>query len=687
MLYFDEETYNEVPIGHGTYKYASTCEPLVITYAFDDQPVQVWDYTLNKQIPGDLEYALHDGDELITAHSSMFDRNVLYYAHGISVPIHRWRDTMVKALSHSLPGGLDKLCDILKVPYELAKQKTGRQLINLFCKPRGAHVKIRRATHETHPKEWQDFIAYAVNDTEAMRYIDKKLPNWNYQGFELALWHLDQLINDRGFAVDVALAEAAICSVEKAKAILACRGSEITGGAVPSTTQRDVLLGYILQEYGVGLPDMQMATLERRIADPDLPIELRELLGIRLQATTTSTSKYKSLLKGVMADGRLRGTLQFNGANRTGRWSGRGFQPQNLPRPDMTTAEINEGIDAMEGGYVDLIADNVMRVASNAIRGCIIAPPKRKLVVADLSNIEGRSAAWVAGERWKLKAFADYDVGVGPDLYVLAYAKSFRVDPATVTKTQRQIGKVKELMLAYGGGVGAYVTGAATYGVDLDAMAENSIDVLIATEPEVWQEAKEFWNWTNERKRSTFGLDMETFMVCDSFKRLWRRNHPCVVQIWQDLEDYVMLAIANPGTTYLCGMLKIRKDGAWLRIQLPSGRSLCYPSAQVIDKKITYMGVNQYSHQWRRIGSYGGKLFENICQAVARDVLAANMPAIDAAGYKILFTSHDEPITETPDTEEFTADRLSALLSATPAWAQGMPLAAGGFETMRYRKE
>src|SRR5260221_540356 len=499
MLYFDAETYNEsVPIKHGTYKYVSTCEPLIVTYAFDDQPVQVWDCTRQGTMPGDLDYALHDDGELICAHSSMFDRNVLKYAHGINIPIHRWRDTMVKALAHGLPGGLDKLCVILNVPEELAKHQ-GKQLINLFTKPRGAHVKIRRATRETHPKEWQDFIQYA--------------------------------------------------------------------------------------------------------------------------------SKYKTLLNATMPDGRLRGSLQFDGAQRTGRWAGRGFQPQNMPRPDMSIAEINEGIDAIKGGYIDLITDNVMRVASNAIRGCIIAPSGKKLVVADLSNIEGRDAAWIAGETWKLKAFADYDAGIGPDLYKLSYAKSFRIAPEEVTKEQRNAGKVQELMLAYQGGVGAYITGAATYNIDLDAMAKNSIDMLVATEPEVWQEASEFWTWVNEKKRPTFGLDRETFMVCDSFKRLWRRNHPNIVRIWQDLEDYVTLAIDQPGKTFQCRVLKIRRDGAWLRIQLPSGRSLCYPSPQVIDKKITYMGINQYSHQWRRIATYGGPGFVKVCQTNARGLMGANKPA------------------------------------------------------------
>lgn len=687
MLYFDSETYSEVPIECGTYRYTSACELMIASYAIDDQPVQVWDRTRDAKMPGDLEYALHDPDELITAHSSMFDRNVVKYALGIDIPIPRWRDTMVKALAHGLPGGLDKLCGIFKVPQEQRK-RSGKQLINLFCKPRPPNMKLRRATRATHPLEWADFIAYALADTEAMRVIDHKLPSWNFQGFELELWHLDQIINDRGFCADTELAVAAIRAVELMKKQLADQTNELTNGNVQAATQRDKLLEHILAEYGVLLPDMQMSTLERRIEDQSLPIELRNLLGIRLQATTISTSKYRSVLNGVQQDGRMRGTLQFDGAQRTGRWGGRKFQPHNMPRPDMSKEEIDFAIESFKANCGDLVLDDVMRAASNAIRGCVIAPKGRKLVVGDLSNIEGRSTAWVAGEDWKLKAFTAYDEGDGPDLYKLAYAKSFRVAADSVTKDQRQIGKVQELMLGYQGGVGAYITGAATYGIDLDQMAETSIDTLVATEPEVWAEAAEFWNWTLEKKRPTFGLDRETFMVCDSFKRLWRRLHPRIESLWKDLEIAYATAVYHPGVDHPCRVLAVRRDGAWLRIKLPSGRSLCYPSPQVADNgTLSYMGINQYSKQWNRIGTYGGKLLENVSQALSRDVLAANMPLIEQAGYNIVLTVHDEDVTETPDNENFTAEHLTRLMATQPSWAPGLPLNANGFETYRYRKD
>lgn len=684
-LWLDLETYSAVPITHGAHAYAEQAEILLFAYAPDDGPVTVWDCTAQTSMPGDLADALDDPGVLLCAHNSHFDRTVLHHALGLRLPIERWRDTMVKALAHGLPGSLGDLCDILKVPTDKAKDKAGRQLLHLFCKPRPATSKVRRATRETHPAEWVKFVEYARLDIEAMRAVDKKLPTWNYQGEELALWHLDQAINDRGFMVDTDLAHAAIRAVERAQKVLAERTSDLTQGAVQAATQRDALLRHLVAAYGVDLPDLQQSTLERRIADPDLPAELRELLAIRLQASTTSTSKYKTLVKAVSSDGRLRGTLQFCGASRTGRWAGRLFQPQNLPRPAIEQADIDLGIEALKADCADLLFDDVMSLTSNTIRGCIIAPEGKKLVIADLSNIEGRVLAWLAGEEWKLQAFRDFDVGRGHDLYKLAYAKSFGVSPDSVTKEQRQIGKVQELALGYEGGVGAFITFAAAYGIDLDAMAEQAFRAI---PPGIMDEARNALEWTKQQKRPTFGLTDCAWLVCESFKRSWRYAHPAIVSFWKDLEEAARMAVLRPGVTYDCRMLKLRRDGAWLRIRLPSGRFLCYPGPQVGEAgSLSYMGVNQYSRKWARIKTYGGKLAENVTQAVSRDVLAAAMPAIEAAGYDIVLTVHDEIIAEAPDSDEFNAGHLASLMATTPIWANGLPLAAAGFEAYRYRKE
>jgi DNA polymerase len=443
--------------------------------------------------------------------------------------------------------------------------------------------------------------------------------------------------------------------------------------------------------------DLQGSTVERMLEDPDMPDALRELLRIRLQATTTSTSKYKSLDKGTSADGRLRGVLQFNGAARTGRWAGRLFQPQNLPRPTLKEHQIEAGIEAIKVGCVDLVTDNIMELTSSAIRGCLVAPAGKKLVVADLSNIEGRDQAWLAGEQWKLQAFRDFDTIVGTDargepirkghdLYKMAYGKSFGVSPADVTKDQRQVGKVQELALGYEGGVGAFNTFAAAYAIDLEDLAKKVLPVAPA-----WalEEAEQFYYWyVVKEKNSDMGLSRDAFMACDAIKRGWRQAHESISSYWGELKAAAVLAVDNPSTTIQCRKLKLRRDGTWLRVGLPSGRAVCYPAVELTeDGTLTYMGINQYSRKWSRLKTYGGKIFENVCQAVARDVMAHNMPLIEAAGYEIVLTIHDEVLCEAPDTPEFNATHLSSLLAANPPWAPDMPLAAAGFETYRYRKD
>lgn len=459
--------------------------------------------------------------------------------------------------------------------------------------------------------------------------------------------------------------------------------------------------------WGVELPDLKASTIERRLEDPDLPGIVKELLLVRLDATTTSVAKYKKLMRAVSSDGRLRGTLQFCGAARTGRWAGRVFQPQNLPRPTHKQWQIDETIEDVKDDVADLIHDDIMPRLSSAIRGVIIAPPERKLVIADLANIEGRKLAWLAGEEWKLQAFRDYDtivgwepnkkgelepVRLGPDLYALAYAKAFAVTAEAVMENKengdgswRQIGKVMELALGYEGGVGAFITFAAAYRIDLEALALQAWETIPA---DVWAEAEDAYAWTVGMKRSTFGLTPLAWKVCEAFKRLWRYAHPNVVNLWKGLRQTVIESIDSPGVTLSYRSLRVRRDTNWLRIQLPSRRALCYPSPRVEDNgSITYMGTHQYTRKWTRLGTYGGKLVENVTQAGARDVMAHGMVLAEGEGYNILLTVHDELITETPDTDEFSVTALAKNMAAVPDWAPGLPLAAAGFETYRYRKD
>lgn len=691
MLWNDFETFSEVPITHGTYKYVENCEPLLYTFAFDDDEPACVDFTAGEKIPHEVLDYLENSDGPICAHNSMFDRNVFAYALDMYIPIPRWRDPMVKALAHALPGKLDLLCDILKIGSADAKHKNGKKLIQLFCKPRPKNSGLRRATRETHPTEWEEFKAYALADIPSMRAVYKRLPDWNYKGAELDLWHRDQEMNDRGFLIDLPLVDAALEAVADAQALLKERTLEATEGAVSSATKRDALIAFIFEAHGIPLPDLQGATIERRLNDPDIPEPMKELLRIRLQTCTTSTSKYKSLKRATNSDGRLRGTIQFDGASRTRRAAGRTFQPQNLPSRGLLKSElIDSGIDALKAGVADIVFDDVMKLTSSTIRGTIIAPRDKKLVIADKSNIEGRMLAWSAQEDWKLQAFRDFDNGTGPDQYALAYAKSFGISAEEVMDNKengdgsmRQIGKVQEVMLGYQGNVGAFVTGAAIYGIDLEAMAEGAVNHI---PEEVWEEAIGFYDWAKEKGLPMFGLSKQAYSVCNSFTRLWRYAHPNTTALWKGIEETAITAVYNSGNTYTYGRFKLRKDGAWLRIQMPSGRVLCYPSPKVEDGKLSYMGVNQYTRKWSRLYTYGGKLVENICQSESRDDLYDDMPAVEEAGYKIVLHVHDELITETPDSPEFNAEELGKLMSTNHSWNEGLPLAAAGFETYRYRK-
>jgi DNA polymerase len=689
-LWLDLETFSECDLkAHGTHRYAEhgSTEVIIDQWALDNGEPVVEDLTGRMRPSEQLLDLLHSASTTVVAHNSAFDRTLMRHCWAVNVPVEQWQDTMIQAMSHGLPGSLDKIGQIVGLEADQAKDKKGRELIQLFCRPRPKNSTLRRATRDTHPTEWLSMLGYSGQDIVAMRAIGTRLPQWNYRAGhpELGLWHLDQRINDRGVAVDLPLARAAIDAVAVEQKRLKAAVVEATGGLVQNASKRDQLLAFICAEYGVDLPDMKADTLRRRIEDPDLPEGVKLLLSIRLEATKTSTAKYKALVNATSADGRLRNTLQFAGAQRTGRWAGRLVQLQNLPRPDMAQSDIDEGIEALKAGCAELFFSNTMQLTTNTVRSCITAPPGRKLVVADLSNIEGRGLAYLAGERWKLKAFAEFDAGIGADLYKLAYARSFNVDAKDVNKGQRQIGKVQELGLGYEGGVAAFITFAAVYRMDLAELADA---VFKTASADALKNAQGMWKWAQGKKR-TLGLPESTYIACEILKRAWRDAHPQTCALWKAAGDSVKAAIANPGESFAIGEhLKARRDGAWLRIRLPSGRYVCYINPAVDDDgQISYFGVNQYTRAWGRIKTYSGKLVENCTQAWARDVLAYRMPDIEAAGYQIVTSVHDEFLCETPDTEEFTHQKLSALMATPPTWAPGVPLAAAGFETHVYRKD
>lgn len=676
-LYLDLETFSKNPLTFGVYKYSEAAEIMLFAYAIDNGPVRVVDCT-KESIPDELNDA-YDNCEYVCAHNSNFDRVILNVC--FRKREHGWRDTMIRALAHGLPGGLDLLCQIYKLPEDKAKLKDGRKLVHLFCKPK---PDGSRNTSKTHPKEWAQFVKYAGMDIVSMRELDKKLPTWNDTNDERTLWYLDQIINDRGFIVDTSLAECAVRAVSGEKTKRDARTKDKTSGAVNSATQRDAMLKHILEIYGVELPDMQISTLTRRLNDDNLPEPVKELIALRLESSGTATKKYVTLLSAVCKDGRLRGTLQFSGASRTSRWGGRVFQPQNLPRPKFKAAEVEFGIEAIKNEVADLIYDNVTEVASSAIRGVIVAPPGKKLVVSDLSSIEGRKLAWLASETWKLQAYVDYDKGSGYDMYVLTYCKTFNYQPEDVDKKKRQLGKVLELALGYGGGVGAFMTFARNFNIDLNELADGVWDLLPSR---IKNEAKALWAWAEEKKK-THALPERTFVALDGIKRMWREANPNIVDFWGRVEDAVRSVIGSEKNgEVIVNSCKIDRNGRWVRIRLPSGRYICYAGACIDDNQIKYLGINQYTRKWCRMSTYSGKLVENITQASSRDILAYGMKLAEAKGYEVVLHVHDELITEVSDTAKYSAKDLSAIMSTNPPWARGLPLAAAGFEGYRYKKE
>lgn len=679
-LFLDIETYSPLSLKtYGTHRYAEEAEILMTQYAIGDGEVIVED-TLTPRLSALLTDPQYD----IVIHNSHFDRTLIRHCTGIELPVERIFDTMVCAMTHSLPGALDKLCDILGINKDKAKDKEGSKWINMFCVPQTDRKtkNVYRNTKETHPEEWEKFRNYGRLDIEAMREVYKLLPRWNYKGFEKELWELDQRINDRGFKVDLELANAAIKASKVSKDKHNADTLEKTNGSVKSANQRQAMLDFFKSQYNLSIDDLRSSTV-RDLLRTSLPKEVIDLLEIRLDVSKTPDAKYKRAVNCVNKDGRLRGTLQFSGAGRTKRWAGRVFQPHNLPRATVSGEALSKGIEALKAGKVSSSDYTVLELCSSALRGVIICEKSNKLAVADLSNIEGRVLAWMAEENWKVKAFKDFDSGKGHDLYNLTYAKAFGVKVEDVTDDMRQIGKVMELAFGYQGGIGAWITFATAYGIDLEDMADKAYGGIPT---DTLRQAENFLKWYKEQGKTTYGLSEKAFVTCDSFKRLWRDEHTNIVNYWKEIETASINATNSPGKTYIVGKHKIRRDGAWLRIGLPSGGCLCYSQPELKEGKLSYAGINQYTRKWDRIKTYGGKLVENIVQAVARDILAYGMVNAEKMNYSIVLTVHDEIIAEVPDNENFSAKGLSSIMSKAPIWAIDLPLAAKGFDTHRYRK-
>lgn len=754
LLYLDTETFSEADLKKvGSYAYTEhpTTEIVICTYAFDDGPVQVWDATDGSDMPRDLRQAMRklqkpdSNIKLVGQNFLMFDRLVIKHCWGFELLVENIIDTMIVAFRHALPGSLAALCEVLNIDASMAKDKRGKALIQRFCKPTPKNYKIRRYTADTHPKEWAEFIAYAKSDITSMREVYKKMPKWGNSEFEDRVLHLDQVINDRGFKVDVALAESAIEAVTRHKEELQEEAQRKYGG---SLTGKDFLP--ILQELAPAhrIHNAQKSTLNDLLADDDLPDDARTIIEMRLGAASTASTKYAPLLLGRSSDDRRRGCLQYGGAKRTLRWAGKGFQPQNLARGYYhddpknkkkkvrydwmsdkdwwrVTHPLSYGIDLLLKGRAHRRFD-VAKLTASTVRSCIIPEAGHKFVVADYSNVEGRGLAFLSGEETALDTFRS-----GLDIYCVTAGKMFGMDPDDIKKNFndiRQIGKACELGLGYEGGVGAFVTFAKNLGLDLTEMAKT----MAGTFPDhIWAATARGYEWARIQEakrpprpgekddRPSYILDKKVWRTCDAIKRMWRESHPQTVAFWHDLKDGILAAVRNPGRDFWAGA-NIRSNGErairiwrttetdssgrnipgwWLCMELPSGRILSYPGIGVsvtketdedgrvnTNVRIKYQGENQLTRQWTTLYTHGGKACENIVQAFCRDLLAYAMLNVEAGGYPIVLSVHDELVCETPDTPDYTVAELEKLMCALPEWAEGFPLVAEGAELKRYAK-
>lgn len=665
-LHLDCESRSTVELSDvGVHAYAEspTTDVLCVAFALNDHPVKCWHP--GEPVPDEIRKAVDCGWTLV-AFNAAFERTlwreILGPRYGWPIPkLSQWQCVMVQALAMSLPGSLKNATRAVGID-DGGKADAGRVLMLQMCKPR----KARKGEDPNILHWWDDderrqkLAEVCAKDVEDERELEKRL--LQLRPSEQSLWQLDQRINDRGVYVDIDLCNAAQTIVDQATTWLNDEIHLLTDEAVRATTNVAQIAKWC-REQGFQTTSLAKDAVEEILARKDLTPVVRRVLEIRREAAKASVKKIDALLLGRSKNGRAKGLLQFHAAG-TGRWAGRRFQPQNIKRPDLD--DIDGAIAAVGTGnaeYVRVVYGEPLSVVGDCLRGMVRAAPGNVLYAADFSNIEGRAQAWLAGEEWKLEAFKQFDAGLGADLYKVAYGRAFGIAPEKVdggakSGPQRQIGKVMELALGYQGGVGAFQKMAVGYGVEV----------------------------SDER--------------AEELKTLWREAHPNIKQCWWDLENAGRSAIEHRGKTFHVGPISFRCAGSFLFMRLPSGRCITYPypclksklmpwkdsaGRPVWKESICYKGVDTFTHQWTDCFAHGGLLFNNAVQGLARDLEAEAIIRVEAKGYYVILSVHDEVVCETRagfgSVEEF-----EQLMTVLPAWAEGLPVAANAWVGPRYKK-
>lgn len=643
-LFIDLETFSSEDLAKaGVFRYveAPDFEILLMSYAFGEEPVRVWDFVQNGPPPW-LAEALTDPEIVKAAHNYQFERACLNKALGVYTPPEQWVDTMHLAAMNGLPMTLEAAGVALQLDQQ--KLDTGKALIRYFCKPCAATKTNGGRTRnrpEHAPEKWAQFKEYCLRDTETERAIYSRLWRTRVTETERRVECLDARINERGIQIDLKLASEAIAMDEAFKAVKAAEMRDLAGLENPnSVAQLKTWLG-TRGLYPDSLDKKALADLLTKVTDPTTRrvLQLRQLLG------KSSTAKYAAMEAATCRDGRIRGTLQYYGAGRTGRWAGRLIQVQNLPQNHLERIDLVRDIvrrGDLEG--LEMVYDNVPDVLSQLIRTAIVAKDGCTFLVADYHAIEAVCIAYLAGEKWRLDVFA----GDGK-IYEASYAQAFGVPKDSVKKgsPERQKGKIMELACGYGGGIGAL----KQFGADKLGLTDDALQDLI-----------------------------------DS----WRAASPRITALWRACEKAAKAALRSPGNVFkLANGCAYTRDRDALRLILPSGRRLSYWGACLDDStgSIRFMGQNQTTRKWEKTETWGGRLVENIVQAFARDILAEAMLRLEDAGYPVVFSVHDECIVEAPEGSRW--EDVAEIMGQPVSWAPDLAryLHADGYSTRFYKKD
>lgn len=649
-LAIDLETYSNNDIKYSVYKYveAPDFEILLFAYAFDDDPVRVVDMAQGETLPDDVKAALYDKDVIKTAFNANFEINCLkkYFP---DLPEEQWECDRILSLYNSYPPHLAAVAKAMHFDEDQQKDTRGKALIRYFClpcKPTKANGGRTRNYPKDAPDKWAIFKEYNRQDVVVERAIRDKLVNLRPPDFEHENWLIDQAINRNGIMVNQTLVDNAIRLSGEYREKLLARAMEITGLDNPNSPLQ--IKGWLEERLGRAVDSLSKAAVADLLAE-DIPSDVREMLSIRQKISKSSIKKYDAMRLAACKDSRIRGMFQFYGAARTGRFAGRIVQLQNLPRNSMPDLDLARNM-VLEGDLetLEMCYEDVQDVLSQLIRTALEAPPGKRFIVADFSAIEARVIAWLAGEEWEMKAFAE-----GKDIYCATASAMFGVPVVKhgVNGELRQKGKVATLACGYGGGIGALkAMGAGKMGLTDD--------------------------------------ELQTVV------RKWREASPHIVKLWADVENAAMNAVSGIPTTIKQKNLHFHVEDDALYIELPSGRHLVYLHPHLGQNRfgsdaILYTGLGgskTTAGRWGTLETYGGKLSENLVQAIARDCLCAAMKRLTDAGYKICAHIHDEVILEMPDGKGSLDDAVR-IMCQNESWNEGLVMNADGFEAKYYQKD